>query len=282
MLITHIGFGLAGGLAAAALAYRIRSLSRSGALAAACVGGALYAFGGPIWYGLLLVFFITSTGLSKWKKARKQAAEQTYEKGSRRDAGQVLANGGLGALVCILCYIWPNTGWLYAFIGVMASVNADTWATEVGGLSRTEPRSILTLTRVPRGTSGAVSWLGSIAAGAGALTIGAAAVLFMRIGDLGNHNTLSIGSPSIQDGLFILLLALVGGLAGAFADSYLGATIQRMNRCVICQAELEQTEHCGHRTEHIRGLRWMNNDSVNGISSLVGGMAACVLGYLIL
>ncbi len=278
-MILHIGVGLAGAAAVALTAYWARALSGSGAIAAALVGGTLYALGGLLWYGLLMVFFVTSTGWSKWKKARKQAAEQSYEKGSRRDAGQVLANGGLGALICIACYMKPDPGWVYAFIGVMASVNADTWATEIGGMSKGMPRSIITGKRVPRGTSGGVSWLGSVAAAAGAVTIGAAGALTLLVaGDAGNHSRLVMGLDGWTSGLLILLIALVGGLVGAFSDSLMGATVQRMNRCAVCGNELEQDRHCGQTAIHARGWSWMNNDRVNAISSLLGGSAAWAAG----
>jgi uncharacterized membrane protein len=39
---------------------------------------------------------------------------------------------------------------------------------------------------------------------------------------------------------------------------------------------------CGVRTRPLRGWGWMNNDMVNFVSSLVGGLLAGSLGLLIL
>lgn len=270
-MLISVFIGLLGSALIAGVAYRLRSLNRSGAYAAIAVGTILYACGSLAWYGALLVFFISSSMLSKWKKRRKQFTETGYEKGARRDAGQVLANGGLASLLCLLWQLWPSDLWWYAFIGVMASVNADTWATEIGGLSRRDPVSIVSFRRVPRGTSGGISLLGSSAAASGAITIGLAVWVLVGLES----------APQVKSGPLLLAVTLVGGLFGAFADSLLGATVQRMNQCMICGQEIENSMHCGQKARQRRGLSWMNNDAVNAISSAAGGLAALILGLII-
>lgn len=146
--------GLGCSLIIAMAAYAKKSLSVSGAAAAVVVGTVMYVYGSLPWFGTLIVFFITSSLLSKWKQRRKAAVEQNYAKTGRRDAGQVVANGGIGMLLCLGNSIWPHPFWWAAYIGVMATVNADTWATEIGGLSQSQPRSIVSGRRVPAGTSG--------------------------------------------------------------------------------------------------------------------------------
>ena len=61
---------------------------------------------------------------------------------------------------------------LGAFAGVMATVTADTWATELGVLSTHAPRSITTMRPVAPGTSGGVTLLVLLASALGALLIG--------------------------------------------------------------------------------------------------------------
>ena len=112
------------------------------------------------------------------------------------------------------------------FIGVMAAVTSDTWATEIGSLSRKSPRSVLTWKVLTPGASGGVSMLGSLAAAIGGIVIGAFAFCFAWISGL--EQTSWVGWT---------LLGLVGGLAGAFADSYLGATVQR---CIAAQYVAER------------------------------------------
>ncbi|MCM3173393.1 MULTISPECIES: DUF92 domain-containing protein [unclassified Paenibacillus] len=257
-------------LIVAGAAYRKKSLTQSGSLAAVLMGTIYYGAGNLFWFGTLLLFFITSTLLSKYHKDRKQELEKSYAKTGNRDAGQVLANGGIGMVLCLANWIAPHPFWMYAFIGVMATVTSDTWATEWGSLSRRPPRSVVTWKVLTPGTSGGVSWLGTMAAAVGGALIGLGAFFFSWIAGLeglGLFGWMSVG--------------LVGGLGGAFADSYLGATLQHMYRCTVCGREVEVAEHCGHSTVHSRGWSWMSNDLVNVLSSLIGGCLAIVLGIIL-
>ncbi|AZN40250.1 DUF92 domain-containing protein [Paenibacillus albus] len=273
-LTGRILVGLIGSLLIAGLAYRVRSLSVSGAWSAALMGTCYVALGGPFWFGSLIAFFISSSLLSKWKKRhrKKQKAEANYAKSGRRDWLQVWANGGLGLLLCAGHALWPHGGWAFAFVGVMAAVNADTWATEIGALSAAAPRSILTGRRVAAGTSGGVTPLGSGAALAGAAFIGVAAAL------------LAAAPPAPAGALpggALLAAAAVAGTAGAFADSLLGATVQAMYRCRACGSETERAEHCGVAAERVRGFAAMTNDAVNLASSALAGLLAWWIGSLL-
>lgn len=204
--------------------------------------------------------FISSSALSKVKASRKVELEKSYAKTGNRDAGQVLANGGAGMLLCVLNAFWPHEGWVFAFIGVMAAVTADTWATELGSLSRKPPRSVLNGRVLPPGTSGGVSLLGSTAAAGGGALIGLFAWLFERL-----------SGPATHSLALDLVLGIVGGLAGAFADSILGASVQIMYQCPVCGKEVEVMTHCGSPTRRMGGWRFMNNDAVNIVSSFIGG-----------
>jgi uncharacterized protein (TIGR00297 family) len=278
--------GFVGSLLIAGLAYWKRSLSLSGSAAACILGTLMYALGSLAWFGTLIAFFISSTILSKLKHKRKSAAESGYAKGSRRDAGQVAANGGVGLLLCIAGALWPDPIWWVMFVGVMATVNSDTWATEIGGLSRRQPRSIVTGKRVTAGTSGGISGLGLAASAAGGLFIGATAWIFIQVGtspfgtfgwNEGQQDAVFTGAVQVMP---LLLSGLVAGLIGSLCDSWLGATVQVMYRCGVCGKEVEASIHCGVAGKRIRGAAWMTNDSVNAISSAAGGLAAILPLYL--
>ncbi|WMT43550.1 DUF92 domain-containing protein [Paenibacillus sp. D2_2] len=258
----------------AGAAYWKRSLSLSGAVAAVIMGTVYYAAGNLFWFGILILFFVTSSIFSKLRGDRKAELERSYAKSGRRDAGQVFANGGLGMVACILNALWPNPAWAFFFIGSMAAVTADTWATEWGGLSKRPPRSVLNWRVVPPGTSGGISSLGSMAALIGAGIIGGAAWLL-----LGWTN-------AAQDFISItlwkwIIIGAVSGFAGAMADSLLGATVQKMYRCKQCGKVVEVGEHCGQATLPERGWSWMSNDAVNIISSAAAGFIAWGLGVIL-
>lgn len=234
----------------------------------------MYALGSVIWFGSLIAFFVSSTILSKWKKHAKEEAESGYEKTGRRDAGQVLANGGLGLVLCVAYWAFPHPLLWYAYLGVMAAVTADTWATEIGGLSRTPPRSIKTGQCVPPGTSGGISGLGMGASLAGGLFIGAAAWMLLAMSGQPAPDAVTAALRPVA----WIGVASLAGVIGSLADSWIGATWQQTYRCGTCGREIEQARHCGKPAVQIRGRTGWNNDTVNVAGSLVGGASAVLMG----
>ncbi len=254
-------------------AYRVRSLNRSGALAAFLLGVVVFGFGGLPWAVVLLTFFITSSGLSRLLKHRKKEFELNFAKGARRDAGQVAANGGLAGLAALASIFWPQSvlPWVL-FSAAFAAANADTWATELGVFSRRWPRSIRTWQCVSPGTSGGVSLAGSLAAACGAALIAFTTWLVWPVA----------GTSNGDRWLFALIIALAG-LLGSFVDSLLGATVQGIYLCPVCHKETEKHPFhtCGNETILIRGWKWMNNDVVNLLCTASGALIAWLLTILV-
>ena len=245
----------------AGIAFWRGSLSASGATGAVIIGAMTFGFGGWTWGVLLVLFFVTSSALSRFREADKHKAAEASEKGSRRDLGQVLANGGVPAGLALTSSLATWEGWLAMFIGALATVTADTWATELGTLSRSPPRLVTTGRVVAAGTSGGISALGTLAAVAGGAMIGLAAGLM----------------PNGLPWWIALPLGLVSGLAGSLIDSLLGASLQRQGYCPSCQAATEaRIHHCGAASNLTRGCSWLGNDAVNFLASLGGGLIALV------
>jgi uncharacterized protein (TIGR00297 family) len=194
----------------------VKWLTRRGVTAAVGVGLATgYGLG---WRGLLLLlaFFVSSSLLS-----RK----------TTRNHRQVLANGGVAALAAL-------AGSWIAFAGALAAATSDTWASEIGRHSRTPPRLITSWTRVPAGTDGGMTVLGTLAGLAGAAFMGALSALLPRAG----------GPGLTHPGGFVMAVA-VAGFIGMLADSLLGATVQGK-------------------------VHWMDNDAVNLVATLTGAVCA--------
>lgn len=268
MMLT-IGITLLLDVVIVGLAFRRGSLSKSGAVGALVVGALTFGLGGWVWGLLLGVFFISSSLLSHFKEEEKRTAAEKFEKGHQRDMGQVIANGGLGALLAVLSALFPSPVWFFLFVGVMATVTADTWATELGTLSKTPPRLITTGALVEVGTSGGVSLLGTAVSLTGGLLIGCVAGLLQAI-------------RGEKIGWRAVLAGAIGGLVGSLVDSLLGATVQQIYYCDTCEKDTERKIHkCGTATRPLRGWSWMNNDLVNLISSIAGGVVAVLIGVLL-
>ncbi|MBN1248068.1 MAG: DUF92 domain-containing protein [Anaerolineae bacterium] len=264
----------------AAVAYRRQALTGSGAVGAVITGSLIFGFGGWPWGMLLITFFVLSTVLSRYRAGTKEQLAEKFAKGSRRDLGQVLANGGLGTLLALAFALFPHSALLFAFSGAMATVNADTWATELGVLAKRPPRLVTTGRAVEPGTSGAISLLGTLATLAGGGTIGAAAAVFVLLDGLWWSDVVGPGRAPI--GWLLVATSALGGLAGSLFDSLLGATVQAIYYTRVRNKETERpVDPDGSLNELIRGWRWLNNDWVNFLSSIVGALVSAG-GFLLL
>lgn len=240
------------------IARRRHTLSRSGA-AAGLVAGVICTAAGWSWAILLVTLFVSANALSRYRRQTKAARmADMVEKGGERDAWQVAANGGLFAALAVAALVHPSPVWLPLAAGAIAASTADTWATEIGMLAAHPPKLITTGRTVPAGTSGGVTWMGSLASLAGAMCTGALALV------------LGWGVPAA-------LAAVAGGVAGSLVDSIAGATFQRRQWCDQCSRPTERLVHsCGSTTRPDGGIGWVNNDAVNAISSLTGAVVGSV------
>jgi len=217
-------------------------LTADGVAAAAAVGAATWW--GLGWRGvtLLFAFFISSSLLTRLAGPH----------GGRRNARQVLANGGVAALGAFV------GSWTVA-AGALAAATADTWATELGSLSPHPPRLLTTGRPVPAGTSGAVTLAGSAGGAAGALFLAAVTAALFR----------PPRSP------FVLIAA--AGLVGMLADSLLGATLQGKYACLACGRVGERRdETCHGPMLLVHGSRSLDNDGVNLAATVAGAAAALI------
>ncbi len=257
-LALAVAFGVA--------SYRARFLDLSGTLAASILAWMVVALGGLAWAVPAVAFFVLSSLLSRLGRRRKRDAEARAAKGSRRDAGQVVANGGVGAALLAAFVFFPEPALYGGFVGAFAAAAADTWGTEIGTLVGGPTRRLGVGSRVPPGTSGGMSAAGTLGALAGAAVVAASAVPFA-------------GAFASGAGLGVFAGAVVAsGAAAAVVDSVLGATLQARFRAP--DGTLTERERVGERTLPLAaGVRWLGNDGVNLVCTLAGaGLAAWLAG----
>lgn len=242
MLNWMIAVVAAGAISTAA--WRMGALRADGAAAATFVGAIVFACAGLGAALVLALFFASSSALSALPGHRER---------ERRSGAQVLANGGIAALAAGLHGLWPLAQ--VAFVGALAAATADTWATELGERYGGVPRSILTLQRLPRGASGGVTVLGTLASLGGALALSATSLAFIA-----------------GTGSALLAAGTLAGLAGSLLDSVLGAGLQAEYECGRCGARIESSWHasCSYQATRVSGLPGLGNDLVNGLATAAG------------
>lgn len=236
--------------------YRRKSIATSGFIALICICTLFISLQAYVYLGILFSMFASSSLLTKYKKAQKEDMEAIVLKTGPRDAFQAFANLGAAIVSYVFLLLSQDMAWVYAFLGSVAASNADSWASEIGGLSNSPPRMITTFKLARKGISGAVTWLGTLGGIIGALFISVWAWVLPNMESL---------HP-----LSLFAIASIAGVFGFVLDSFLGALIQA-----------KYIDSDGALTERIQGNRlrsgisWINNDVVNLISSIM----AAVFGY---
>jgi uncharacterized protein (TIGR00297 family) len=241
----------------AVVSLRLRFLTAGGSAAQFLLGALLFGLGGWAWAVPVLTFFLSSSLLSRLPK-RDTAIDEHFAKGTTRDASQVLANGGIGAVLVLLWSITLDPLWYAAYLGALGAAAADTWGTEVGTRLRVRPRLITTLQPADPGTSGAISPGGTLGGLAGGLLVALSGVPW-----------------SAGPGLLVPITA--ASLAGSLIDSLAGATIQARYRCVVCGRATERRVHCEGRTVLEGGMERAGNEAVNLLCTVTGALVAFIL-----
>ncbi|NTW63674.1 MAG: DUF92 domain-containing protein [Chlorobiaceae bacterium] len=254
---------------------KVKFLDNSGATATFLLGTTIFGIGGLQWTIPLLTFYLLSSVLSKLGKKRKAKFDLVFEKGSQRDAGQVYANGGIAWILMIIYSLNSDPAVYFAYLGTLAAVQADTWATEIGTMWP-DPKAwlITTFKSVPVGTSGGVSVPGTSGAFLGSLFICASAMLYDA------HWIFEFGIAQS------LLLIGFSGLLASLVDSFFGATVQAQYYDPIREKVTERTHSYagdGSLVENrlIKGVPFVNNDLVNTFCAVSGSLLAyAVISYL--
>jgi len=273
--VQGILFGVSLSLILARVSLALKFLTPDGAVGVFLFGSNIFSMGGAEWTVPILTFFLLSSVLSKLGKSRKKKYDLIFEKSSQRDFGQVLANGGVGWIL-IIWYSFTGEPMLFiAYLGTLAAVQADTWATEVGTMMKDpKPRFILNMKPVPAGTSGGITFTGTMGGFFGALLICVSAWVLMP------DELLAVG---VVQSFIIVGLA---GAGGSLVDSFFGATVQAQYYDPIRKKETERTHSVTEdgeiiENELIKGHRIIDNDVVNFLCATMGAVFASLLTTLV-
>lgn len=184
------------------------TLNISGTLFAIAFGILVFAFGMAMWWYFIavLIEFLILSSIATRARDEEKVHIRGYEK--LRSWRNVLANGLVPVILVLLYFldfsvgVVPQNVILYAFVASVCAITADKFASEFGVLDG-EPVMLLTMKKVRKGKSGAVTWFGTLMGGIASVLI---ALTIFAIGG-------SIG-------IFIVLA--VSGFVGNVIDSVFG------------------------------------------------------------
>jgi uncharacterized protein (TIGR00297 family) len=194
----------------AALSFRTRKLTFAGAVTGALVGLFIYKGAGLSGIAMLALFFIAGSWATGWQRSKKSKTGAVEKDHGRRTAAQVLANGGVAAILGGLAWAIPLNALVLQLMmaGSFAAATADTLSSELGMVYGRRFYNILTFKKDTRGLDGVVSLEGTLIGLLGAALI--AAVYAIGFG---------------WDIPFYWII--LAGFTGNVVDSVLGASLER-------------------------------------------------------
>jgi uncharacterized protein (TIGR00297 family) len=197
-------------VAAAIWSYTCGKLTLSGAIAGALIGLIIFKGGGLPCFIMLTFFFTAGSAATKWQRGKKTLMNAEDDHKGRRTAAQVLANGGVAALLAAWAWLQPEYLSLAQLMitGSFAAATADTLSSELGTVYGRRFYNIITLKKDTRGLDGVVSLEGTIIGVLGAATI----ACIYCIGFGWNEH---------------FLIIILAGFTGNLVDSVLGAWLER-------------------------------------------------------
>jgi uncharacterized protein (TIGR00297 family) len=249
-------------------AYRRRYLTLSGIIIAIVFGIILLIIAGREYLiPLLIAFFITNTA-TRYKIRLKIKLGLIKPNSYIRDYKNVLANGLPIFIFGLLEGIYKYEIFIYGYLVALTIFLSDTISSEIGVLSKKNPRLITNFKISPTGRPGAISLLGTIS---GILSVILFSVIIYFMIPL-NISLLSL----------ILILTFFSTL-GNLLDSFLGATIQEIYYCEKCNQYSEEKIHiCDNECKYVSGIKYVNNHVVNFVSILSVTILSIIFLSLIL
>jgi uncharacterized membrane protein len=241
-------------------------LTNEGILHAWVLGVMLYGCLGWQAYGLMMVYFVVGSAVTRLGMDEKEAAGIAEKRSGARGPENVWGS----ALVAALCAIgfwmvnvwsyrelmqfqsvpgWTMAHWavisrpllLLAYTSSIATKLSDTAASEIGKAYGKRTFLITTLQPVPRGTEGAVSLEGTIAGVIASLLI---ATIAWALGLIPHQHPIGV------------VICVVSAFVATNLESVIGATVQEK-------------------------FDWLTNELVNVINTAIGAVVAIAIGLVV-
>ena len=234
------------------ITYFGKHLTLSGAVLVAMIVATFSFF--SLWR-MLILLLITYAVLMLIDKATRKIRDPVnnniLDKSGARSAKQILANGTIALISTVLFVITENRVFLILFAVGVGETFADSIASDIGVLSKKIPRDICTWKQITPGISGGISSLGIAASISASIVFGVFSYICIR--------------TSVSESLIIMVFSFLGSII----DSLIGSRLQAKYQCNVCKGFTEKKFHCEAQTNHIRGIKLMDNCAVNFHSNLI-------------
>jgi uncharacterized protein (TIGR00297 family) len=195
-------------LVAGFVSYVLGKLTLWGSLTGVVISILIYLGAGLPGIFMLAAFFILGTAVTSYKKEYKLKAHLAESYDTKRTMSQVIANGGIAALLAVLNIALEDPIIMVMIAGTLASSASDTFSSELGNIYGRNFYNILTLEKDKRGLDGVVSIEGTL------------------FGILGSLIIASIYIAAFGWSLAFFAIT-IAGIAGNLWDSFLGALFER-------------------------------------------------------
>ena len=217
------------------------------------------------WSGVIIVlacyFTIFAVDMIIGERSEKVTGSINQRSGARGMV-QVIANAFAATVAAVVGFIIKKPELMIVYAAALTECLADSLASDVGVLSKKDPVDICRMKRIKRGLSGGVSLLGTLSALAGCVLMCLVSFIFFGISTR------------------IIVAVLVIPMIGILLDSILGSLVQAKYRCTVCGKSTEKKIHCDQKTDHVGGIKLINNDAVNIISNFLTAILAAA--YILL
>ncbi len=245
------------------------SLTPSAVALTLALGLVTYYFKGLHWLALAAASMFSIVFLTRIRSVMGGMATREGFDNSPRNAWQVLAKTLIPTIVAVTGTFLPGLrGIESAFVAAIGGATADSWASEIGPISRSQPRLITNLFRKVRpGTPGGITILGELASLSAALIVTAISFL------LGFGR--SVPFPSA-------LIWIVSMVLGVHVDSAIGATTEARSFSIAHSLESRrrtETNGCAESLPRHRGI--FSHEAANLTACLIAASCALFLSSLV-